>query len=84
MWYRVLLKVWLVQIARLCRLLPLCVNTNNTAQSTSKTDNAIVEEADPAETGDGDQDIAEIAQKLLLGGGTLTASATVSMFMREN
>jgi hypothetical protein len=67
-------------MARLCRLLPLCVNTNNTAQSTSKTDNAIVEEADPAETGDGDQDIAEIAEKLLLGGGTLTASTTVSKF----
>lgn len=54
------------------RLLPLAVDTDKTAKGTGQTDDAVVQEADPAETGDGNADIAKVAEELLLGGGALT------------
>lgn len=48
------------------------VDTDNTAQGTSKTDDAVIEEGNPSETGDGNEDIAKIAEELLLGGSALT------------
>lgn len=42
-------------------LLPLCVNADNTAQGTSQAYNTIVEESVVAESGKGNQNIAEIA-----------------------
>lgn len=57
--------------SRLSSLLPLGVDTDNTAQGTSKTDDAVIEEGNPSETGDGNEDIAKIAEELLLGGSAL-------------
>jgi hypothetical protein len=58
--------------SRLSRLLPLSVDTDDTAQGTSKADDAVIEEGNPSETGDRDEDIAKIAEELLLGGSALT------------
>lgn len=58
--------------SRLSSLLPLGVDADDTAQGTSKTDNAVIEEGNPSETGDGNEDIAKIAEELLLGGSALT------------
>ena len=64
-------------IAKLGGLLPLSVDTDKTAQSTSQADNTIVEELVVAKTGKGNQDVAEIAEKLFLGGGALTGVESV-------
>ena len=75
-WYQVFVIASCV-IAKLGGLLPLSVDTDKTAQSTSQTDNTIVEELVVAKTGKGNQDVAEIAEKLLLGGGALTGDKLV-------
>ena len=85
-WYQVLVIASCI-IAKLGGLLPLSVDTDKTAQSTSQTDNTIVEELVVAKTGKGNQDVAEIAEKLLLGGGALTGDklvyATIKMRMHK-
>lgn len=52
-------------------LLPLAVDADGTAQGTEQTDNAVVK-GDPAESGDGNGNIAEIAEELRLASGALT------------
>lgn len=58
--------------SRLSSLLPLGVDTDDATQGTSETDNAVIEEGNPSETGDRNEDIAKVAEELLLGGSALT------------
>lgn len=60
--------------SRLSSLLPLGVDTDDAAQGTSETDNAVIEEGNPSETGDRNEDIAKIAEELLLGGSALNGN----------
>ena len=62
---------------RLGSLLPLQVDTDQTAEGTSKTDEAVVE-AGPAESGGGNCKIAKIGQELKLAGSALTKKFKVS------
>jgi hypothetical protein len=50
----------------------LGVDTDDTAQGTSKANDTVIEEGNPSETGDGNEDIAKIAEELLLGSSALT------------
>jgi hypothetical protein len=83
-WYQVLVVVGSCTIAKLGGLLPLCVDTDHTAQGTSQTYNTVVEESVVAKTGKGNQDIAEIAEKLLLGGSALTEDELAHATMRQS
>lgn len=70
-------------IAKLGGLLPLCVDADDTAQSASQAHNTVVEVFVVAKTGKGNQDIADIAEKLLLGGSALTGNELVHAAMRK-
>lgn len=58
-------------------LSPLVVDANGTAESTGKTNEAIVE-VGPAEAGGGDGEIGKVRQELELAGSTLTKRSTES------
>ena len=55
-------------LVRLSRLLPLVIDADKTAEGSSETNDTDVE-SDPAESGEGDGHVAEIAEKLDLAGG---------------
>jgi hypothetical protein len=57
---------------RLSCLLPLAIDADSTAEGSSETNNTVVE-SDPAESGEGDGHVAEIAEKLDLASGAFAA-----------
>jgi hypothetical protein len=84
MWYQAVVVIVSYTIAKLGGLLPLCVDTDKTAQGTSQAHDTVVKESVVAKTGKRNQDITGVAEKLLLGGSALTGDELVYAIIRKS